>query len=238
MLVRDQTAQVPSGPLRVAAVKVVFVLSGWGRLHTPTGEELLGAGSILTIPNGIECRGFPAEPDYFLPYKNGDRKTSLDSRGYPQYKAVAKTASLLSELFPKASDHSRVVAQLAGNHQHAMASLREVGFFCFRYAMEIDLVAAQETRRRLFVRLNVPRADQTLIRSAEETGAVHLSSSRVRLHSLTVQSSRWTTRVATARTEPKPSIYPPFSDRRTKALKARCKALLGKRTTQHPPGTP
>ncbi|GEB24775.1 hypothetical protein BAU01nite_35080 [Brevibacterium aurantiacum] len=61
MLVRDQTAQVPSGPLRVAAVKVVFVLSGWGRLHTPTGEELLGAGSILTIPNGIECRGFPAE---------------------------------------------------------------------------------------------------------------------------------------------------------------------------------
>lgn len=53
VLVRDQTAQVPSGPLRVAAVKVVFVLSGWGRLHTPTGEELLGAGSILTIPNGI-----------------------------------------------------------------------------------------------------------------------------------------------------------------------------------------
>ena len=42
VLVRDQTAQVPSGPLRVAAVKVVFVLSGWGRLHTPTGEELLG----------------------------------------------------------------------------------------------------------------------------------------------------------------------------------------------------
>lgn len=104
---------------------------------------------------------FVVDKDYFLPYKNGERKVSLDSKGYPQYKAEAKVDSLLSTLFPKASDYSKVVAQLAGNHQQAMASLREVGFFCFRYAMEIDLVVAQETRNRLFDRLNVPEADRT-----------------------------------------------------------------------------
>ena len=44
VLVRDQTAQVPSGPLRVAAVEGrVRASSGWGRLHTPTGRGLLGA---------------------------------------------------------------------------------------------------------------------------------------------------------------------------------------------------
>lgn len=107
------------------------------------------------------ANAFVVDKDYFLPYKNGERKASLDSKGYPQYKAEAKTDSLLAALFPKASDRSKVVAQLAGNHQQAMASLREVGFFCFRYAMEIDLVVAQEPRKRLFDRLNVPDADRT-----------------------------------------------------------------------------
>lgn len=104
---------------------------------------------------------FVVDKDYFLPYKNGERKASLDSKGYPQYKAEPKMDSLLSALFPKASDYGNVVAQLTDNHQQAMASLREVGFFCFRYAMEIDLVVAQETRNRLFDRLNVPANDRT-----------------------------------------------------------------------------
>ena len=152
----------------VDSAVILALLQDAGADPAELGMSVVALDGVDQIPHmfhilrelGI-ASAFVVDKDYFLPYKNGDRKTSLDSRGYPQYKAVAKTASLLSELFPKASDHSRVVAQLAGNHQHAMASLREVGFFCFRYAMEIDLVAAQETRRRLFVRLNVPRADQT-----------------------------------------------------------------------------
>lgn len=104
---------------------------------------------------------FVVDKDYFLPYRNGDRKSSLDANGYPQYTAKAKTDSLLPVLFPKAADQSQVVGHLVNNHQRAMATLREVGFFCFRYALEVDLVVGQETRRRLFDRLNVPAADRT-----------------------------------------------------------------------------
>lgn len=104
---------------------------------------------------------FVVDKDYFLPYKNGDRNASLDSKGYPQYKAEAKPDSLLSVLFPKESDQRKVVEQLADNHQQAMATLREVGFYCFRYAMEIDLVVGQATRSRLFDQLNVLDADRT-----------------------------------------------------------------------------
>lgn len=108
----------------------------------------------------IAC-AFVVDKDYFLQYKNDARAASLDSNGYPQYKAEAKTDSLLPTLFPKATDRTTVVAQLAGNHQQAMASLRQVGFFCFRYAMEVDLVVSQEARSRFFTRLKVPAAERT-----------------------------------------------------------------------------
>ncbi len=61
LLVRDQTIRIPSGQVRVAAVKVVFMLSGWGRVHSTMGEVPLDAGSVLTIPSQLECRGIPAE---------------------------------------------------------------------------------------------------------------------------------------------------------------------------------
>ena len=59
LAVREQTAYVDSGPVVVDSVKVVFTISGWARVSSPLGEVLLESGSILTIPAGIECRGFP-----------------------------------------------------------------------------------------------------------------------------------------------------------------------------------
>ena len=57
--VHEQTAYVDSGPVVVNSVKVVFTISGWARVSSPLGEVLLESGSILTIPAGVECRGFP-----------------------------------------------------------------------------------------------------------------------------------------------------------------------------------
>lgn len=59
MLVREQTASSPSGPVRVSSAKVVFTISGWARVQGPSGDAFLEAGSILTIPPGMECHGFP-----------------------------------------------------------------------------------------------------------------------------------------------------------------------------------
>lgn len=139
------------------------------------GEDLAELGMSVVALDGVDqiphmfhilrelgiASAFIVDKDYFLPCKNGERKASQDSKGYPQYKPEAKSGSLLRVLFPKVADQSMVVAQLAGNHQQAMATLREVGFFCFRYAIEVDLVVAQETRNRLFDRLKVPAADRT-----------------------------------------------------------------------------
>lgn len=139
------------------------------------GEDVAELGMSVVALDGVDqiphmfhilrelgiASAFIVDKDYFLPYKNGERKASQDSKGYPQYKPEAKSGSLLRVLFPKVADQSKVVAQLAGNHQQAMATLREVGFFCFRYAIEVDLVVAQETRNRLFDRLKVPAADRT-----------------------------------------------------------------------------
>jgi AraC-like DNA-binding protein len=57
--IKDQTAHAPSGPVALPNVKVVFTLSGWARVASSTGEVALEAGTILTIPPGLECSGFP-----------------------------------------------------------------------------------------------------------------------------------------------------------------------------------
>ena len=157
---------VTEGPVDSAVI--LALLQDAGADPDELGISVVALDGVGQIPHmfhifrelGI-ASAFVVDKDYFLPYRNGERKLSLDSKGYPQYRAEAKPDSLLSVLFPKPSDQGKVVAHLAGNHQQAMASLREVGFFCFRYAMEIDLVAAPETRKRLFGRLNVPGADRT-----------------------------------------------------------------------------
>lgn len=157
---------VTESPIDTAVI--LALLQDAGANPAELGMSVVALDGVDQIPHmfhilrelGIPS-AFVVDKDYFLPYKYGERKASLDSKGYPQYKAEAKPDCLLPALFPKASDQAKVVAQLAGNHQQAMASLREVGFFCFRYAMEIDLVAAQETRNRLFDRLKIPVSDRT-----------------------------------------------------------------------------
>lgn len=57
--VRDATAHQPTGEVRVEAVKVAFTLSGWGRVSSAHGSATLSEGTVLTIPPGVACRGFP-----------------------------------------------------------------------------------------------------------------------------------------------------------------------------------
>ena len=56
---RDQTAHSPSGPVTVPLTKVAFALSGRAQVQSRSSEVHLSEGSILTIPPGLECRGYP-----------------------------------------------------------------------------------------------------------------------------------------------------------------------------------
>lgn len=56
---REQTARNPSGAVSVPRTKVVFALSGWAEVHSQRGEVELRQGSILAIPPGLQCHGYP-----------------------------------------------------------------------------------------------------------------------------------------------------------------------------------
>lgn len=60
LFARDQTVYTPSGSVTAKRVKVVFTIAGWARVSSSTGEVLLESGTILTIPAGLEYRGYPA----------------------------------------------------------------------------------------------------------------------------------------------------------------------------------
>lgn len=59
LTVRGEMAWTPSGPVTAEAVKVVFGVSGWACVNGPTGQINLETGTLLVIPAGAECAGFP-----------------------------------------------------------------------------------------------------------------------------------------------------------------------------------
>lgn len=134
------------------------------QLLTDAGEDMESLGTSVISLDGVESidymffllRGlgiqsaYVVDKDYFLHYRGPERSTSLDTQGYPQYSPNPKPGTLLEELFPKATARGNVIKNLHGNHSAAMQLLRGVGFFCFRYSLEVDLVAAREPRERLF----------------------------------------------------------------------------------------
>ncbi len=157
---------VVEGPADAAVV--ASLLADAGADVASLGINIVTLGSVTSIGHMYHlmkeleiASAYIVDKDYFLPYSKDDRQRSLNASGYPQYRAVAKSGTLLSTLFPKTGDHSKLVHSLHSNHTEAMKMLRTVGVFCFRYALEIDLVAARETRQRLFQYMAIPPAEQT-----------------------------------------------------------------------------
>lgn len=111
----------------------------------------------LSIPTA-----FVVDKDYFVPYRNNnDRKKSIDSKGFPLYRAEAKQRSLLSTLFPSPKDQGSLLHALVNNHRAAMDILQSVNFFAFRYSLEVDLVSVPATRERLFDLTGLTGVDRT-----------------------------------------------------------------------------
>ncbi|ALO66700.1 hypothetical protein AS189_09570 [Arthrobacter alpinus] len=114
----------------------------------------------ILLELGIAC-AFVVDKDYFLPYRGPTRESSLDTRGYPQYASVAKSGTLLNTLFPDATQRSTIVKYLIQDADAARRELLKVGFFCFNYAIEVDLVGAKVPRERFHDFLGTPVANRT-----------------------------------------------------------------------------
>lgn len=100
------------------------------------------------------------DKDYFMPYLNDERAASLDPRGFPKYRKELKSDSLLNEMLPDPADQLDLLEKFHSNHSRAMEILDAVGVYCFRWAMEVDLVASNTAETLLYSQLNVPPANQ------------------------------------------------------------------------------
>ena len=101
------------------------------------------------------------DKDYFLPYINDDLETSRDARGFPRYRQQFKASCLIDVMLPDAVKRADLLSLFFTNHSRALNILEDVGVFCFRYSMEIDLVGSATAQTVLYARLSVPVAEQT-----------------------------------------------------------------------------
>jgi putative ATP-dependent endonuclease of OLD family len=102
----------------------------------------------------VECM-FVVDKDYFLPYVHGELDKSRNSDGYPVYQKSLKSGTLVPWLLPNKKDQNLLVDDLYSRHSTAAVTLKAVGFYCFRWSLEMDLVAAATTRGALCTKLGI-----------------------------------------------------------------------------------
>ncbi|WP_406735956.1 ATP-dependent nuclease [Thioclava sp. GXIMD4215] len=100
------------------------------------------------------------DKDYFLPYLHDELDASRDPRGFPRYKKEFKESCLIETMLPDADKRDALLDFFHSNHSRAMGILEEVGVFCFRYSMDIDLVGSNTASGLLYNYLSIPIAER------------------------------------------------------------------------------
>ena len=151
----------------IDAEMIKHILAGEGIDRSAHAVTILNVDGVNSLPYAFHLLvelGIAfcviVDKDYFMPYLNADRKSSLDANGFPRYRKEFKTGSLLEDMIPSAAKRTSLLDLFHSNHSKAMDLLEEYQIFCFRWAMEVDLVASQYAKRCLFQQMNVPPAEQ------------------------------------------------------------------------------
>lgn len=154
---------VTEGPIDAAVVERLLEDAG-----TPSGQ--LGASIVplegvaksnldymFHLLRGLQIEAvYVVDRDYFLPYKRGDRDNSLDTRGFPQYAATLRAECVLAQVIRDEPVRTKLVEDLASQPSGAMRALADLGFFCFMWALEVDLVNAASPRARMYDEFHLP----------------------------------------------------------------------------------
>ena len=101
------------------------------------------------------------DKDHFLPYQKGKLNASRDKNGFPKYKFRFKKNALLDKLVPGKGEQAELLKRFESNHSSAMNLLEGWGIICFKYALEVDLVASSEGARLLYDQFKVPPTKRT-----------------------------------------------------------------------------
>lgn len=147
---------------------VKHILSGEGIDDSVYAVSVYSIGGVKSLPYAyglLKELGMSfsviLDKDYFMPYLNDERKTSLDNRGFPRYRKEFKPNTLLKSMVPDAAKRATLLEKFHSNHSRAMEILHESNVYCFRWAMEVDLVASDTAVTLLYDELNVPNADRS-----------------------------------------------------------------------------
>jgi putative ATP-dependent endonuclease of OLD family len=99
--------------------------------------------------------------DVFQPYTGEDRKSSLDTRGIPQYKTEAKTSAPFCDLL-NTEDIARLLdLQIHDKYKATLNLLENYSIIMMRYALEVDLIMCDSYCQAFCDALHVQGHDRT-----------------------------------------------------------------------------
>lgn len=149
---------------------VKYILAQEGVSQSAYAVSIFSVGGVGSLPYAYKLLkelgmsfSVVVDKDYFMPYLNDKREDSLDSRGFPKYRKELKPNTLLEDMFPGEDEKAELLEKFHLNHSRAMEILDRAGVYCFRWALEVDLVASDTARALLFRYLRVPTASQSTV---------------------------------------------------------------------------
>ena len=93
-----------------------------------------------------------------MPYSEDELEKSRDGSGFPKYKHSYCSGTLLENMVPSLIKRDNLLRLLHSNHSQAMDILEEANVFCFRWSMDIDLVASESAVQLLYASFDLPLA--------------------------------------------------------------------------------
>lgn len=156
---------------------IKYILSQEGIDQSAFAVSVYSVGGVKSLPYAYKLLrelgmnfSVVVDKDYFMPYLYDERKASLNPGGFPKYRKELKADSLLDVMLPDPAKRADLLDKFHSNHSRAMEILDEIGVYCFRWAMEVDLVASNTAETLLYKHLNVPPADQNTVELLSNRG--------------------------------------------------------------------
>lgn len=156
---------------------IKYILSQEGIDQSAFAVSVYSVGGVKSLPYAYKLLrelgmsfSVIVDKDYFMPYLNDERKNSLNPGGFPKYRRELKVDSLLDVMLPDPDKRADLLDKFHSNHSRAMEILDEIGVYCFRWAMEVDLVASNTAETLLYDQLDVPHADRNTLELLSKRG--------------------------------------------------------------------
>lgn len=151
----------------IDAELVRYLLESGGLDFSKNSVSIVSLDGVDSLPYAYHLLrslkiGFAAvvDKDYFIPYLNDELDASRNADGFPRYRNEFKNTCLVQNMIPDAAERQELLNLFATNHSRAMGVLEEVGVFCFRYSMEIDLVGSNTAKEYLFDIFRIPAVNR------------------------------------------------------------------------------